>query len=410
MGNLNNLISSIQFPGGGNFLEVIVFGLLRFMYDIAGSYGIAIILFTILMRTIMVPLDFANKYFTKKNAVKMAEMKPELDKVAKAYAGDPLGKNRATQAVYRRNGHSMGGFCFFMFVNLAFTLVLFITVFGCLNMLSNYNVNHQFKELQAVYNQHLQSTYNEFNPEHPDWNLTHDQNSPEFAAARQAIIDSDEFRAAILARHNETRVSFLWVNNMWRPDNWSSRTLEWNAFNSARNQVNSAERAVTTQEQYNAIMGIVNSDSRNRGWNGLFILIVLAGVTTYFSAVINAKAMQKRIDEKKAKEEEQEVAKYSIRDTMETGDGDKPLPQIDPAMMGKMMKIVLPLIMVVFTFISTAALALYITIGAIMTTGYSFLTSAVADKILKKQEDKKKEEGPGNIINPHAKYFKRKSK
>ena len=354
------------------------------MYDVVGGLGVAIIVFTIFMRTIMIPLDFGTKYFTKKNTIKMAEMKPELDRVSRMHAGDPLAKNRATQAVYKKNGHSMGGFCLFMFVNMAFMMILFITVFGSMNHISNYNINHQFKELQAIY---VEFDIN-------NGGLGH---------------DTPEFREAILARHDETRVSFLWVNNMWRPDTWSSRTMDWGSFNSTIRQVNAAERVVTNQEQYNMIMYIVNSDSSNRGWNGLLLLVVLAGVTMYVSAVINARALQKKVDEKKAKEQEEEV-KYSMRETLETqGDGSTPaMPQMNPAMMGNMMKIVLPLIMVVITFIYTAALALYIVVGAIMTTVYSLGTGALADKILKKQEERKKEESPGNIINPHAKYFKKR--
>lgn len=393
---LSFLAANVKFPSGSG-LGVLINGLLEGLYNLVGSYGVAIILFTLVLRTIMLPLDFGNKYFTKKNANKLAEFKPELDNINKIYAGDMMARNRAQQEVYKRNGYSQGGFCFFMLINLVVTLVVFITVFGCLRDISNYNINKQFVELQAVYQQY----------------------------EAEGKLDTPEFAKAMNEKYDDTTVSFLWVKNFWRPDSWSSQTMGWNEFKSSvsgvsgnvfdsknyvtegmkKSEKEAAKKAYEAKlkAEYNAIFKPIDKD--HGGWNGLLLLVVLAGVTMYFSAVINANQMKKKAEEKKTTEE---VVRYSMRATRAAPDSTA-MPEINTAMMGGMMKILLPVVMVFFTLFNTAALALYITTGAVITIGYTFINNTIVDKILKRQGNKPKDcKVDGSIINPHAKYFKKK--
>lgn len=92
------------------------------------------------------------------------------------------------------------------------------------------------------------------------------------------------------------------------------------------------------------------------------------------------------------------------------------LPSVDPVMMGKIMKIVLPAMMVFFTLSSTAALAIYIVTNSVVTTVLTFGLTYPVDKLLKYKDNKKAQSGDktpkfdGGIINPHAKYFKTKGR
>ena len=413
MNFFNILAGSVKMPEGGNFLGDIILGLLKGVYGLVGDYGVAILLFTLVLRLIMFPLDFGNKYFTKKNAQKSAEYKPEIDKIAKQYPNDMMARNRAQQEVYRKHGHKQGGFCFFMIINLVVTMAVFLTVFGCLRDTSNFNINRQFVELQAV---------------HAEYDV---------GGSKETLgLESEEFKKEINNVYNDTTIPFLWVKNIWRPDNWASQTMSWSEFKSAVSSVKGnvfeslpksyfdpedtafegmsdkqlkeereAARAVYENDlkaQYAAIFDPIKT--KHTGWNGYLILVLLAGATMYFSAVINANVMKKKADEKKADEP---VVQYSMRNAKEEVDGAA-MPQVNPAMMGNVMKIVLPLIMVVFTLTQTAALALYIAFGALVSIGLTFISNAVIDKILAKQEKKK---NPFNkdevVINPHTKYFKK---
>ena len=64
--------------------EKIIFGLEGFIKD----YGWTIILLTVLIKLVMLPFDFFNRYVTKKNSAKMAIVQPEIEKINKRYAGN----------------------------------------------------------------------------------------------------------------------------------------------------------------------------------------------------------------------------------------------------------------------------------------------------------------------------------
>jgi membrane protein insertase Oxa1/YidC/SpoIIIJ len=151
---------------------------------------------------------------------------------------------------------------------------------------------------------------------------------------------------------------------------------------------------------------IANLDAKNKsGWNGYCLLVILAAVTMYFSTSINMKTMQKKKTEESQKEIE---VGYSIRKTREN-QPDSAIPSLDPAQMGKIMKYILPAIMLIVTFSSNAAFALYISMGAIIQTSLGLGINALVNLILKKQEAKAKASEPKHpIINPHSRYFKKK--
>jgi len=58
--------------------------ILRLCYAVAGSYGLAIILFTFVSKVLLFPIST----WVQKNAVRMARLKPELDEIKLRFAGD----------------------------------------------------------------------------------------------------------------------------------------------------------------------------------------------------------------------------------------------------------------------------------------------------------------------------------
>ena len=415
MGDLENFLLSgvVEFPDSGRgpwplnwfpFIGRFVYILISAMYGGgAVSYGVAIIFFVVILKLMLLPMDFLNKYFTKKNANFMQKIKPEQDELKQQYANDPMTLNRATQELYKKHGYKMGGFCLFMFINLFVTMMIFFSVFGALRQVATHNVMLQVHAIQGV--------YQEFDGE----------------------TDNPYFVAAINEAYGQHNVGFLWIRNIWREDvPWSSATLspqqfvrhaslpeaityeQLYAFNADRYAV--GLRPVTKAQlethilvqQYNAI--IAQLEPRyTRSWNGLLILIILAGVTSWGSAYINAKIMLKG---KAAVKPKEQVIEYSMRNTKNKAD---PLqrPQVDPVMMGRIMKIVLPAIMVYFTMVSTAGLAIYIIMNSILSTAAVVALNKPVDKLLKWQEQKREGAKPvadeeETVINPHAKYFKNK--
>jgi len=372
------LLAAIQIPKAGG-LNGLIYGLLGGIYDLVGNYGFAVILFTLVLRLIVLPMDFGNKYFTKRNAAKMAEFKDEDSALKQQFANNPMAYMTARREMYRRNGYNPMGSSLFMLANVVLTLFIFITVFSCLGSVSTLNINNQYKELSNIYIQYQQGT-----------------------------IDEDDFKIQLDATYEQYNSSFLWVHNIFRPDTWASKTPDSAEFNKAISDNDlpetATDKAAYRNEMYKAIY-TDNLAKTKTGWNGYFLLVILAAVTMYFSTTINMKTMQK----KKAEESKKEVeVGYSIRKTREL-QSDSAIPSIDPAQMGKIMKYVLPAIMVIVTLSSNAAFALYISMGAIIQTSLGFGINALVDVILKKQEAKAKADAPKHpVINPHSRYFKKK--
>jgi len=375
-----NFIAAIQIPKAGG-LNGLIYGLLGGIYDLVGNYGFAVILFTLALRLIVLPMDFGNKYFTKRNAAKMAEFKDEDNALKQQFGSNPMAYMTARREMYRRNGYNPMGSSLFMLVNVVLTLFIFITVFSCLGSVSTLNINNQYKELAEVYKTYETSDTLE--------------------------VDSDEFRAEINKVYDEYNSSFLWVHNIFRPDTWASKTPTSAEFNKVIGDNDLPE--VTDKDAYRADMyKAIFTDNLNQtktGWNGFFLLVILAAVTMYFSTTINMKTVQK----KKAEESKKEIeVGYSIRKTRET-QSDSAIPSIDPAQMGKIMRYILPGIMLIVTLSANAAFALYISMGAIIQTSLGFGVNAIVDQILKKQQAKAKADAPKHpVINPHSRYFKKK--
>ena len=54
----------------------------------AYGIGVGVILFTLILKLITMPFDIMSKVSTKKNALKMEKMRPELEKLQKQYANN----------------------------------------------------------------------------------------------------------------------------------------------------------------------------------------------------------------------------------------------------------------------------------------------------------------------------------
>jgi len=383
--------NEVFFPsqGGGWFpwIGEACYGLISWIHNNGAiGYGVAIILFTILLKLILSPLDFATKYFTKKNANFMQKIKPEEDELRQQYCNEPQKLMLARQQLYRKHGYKMGGFMLFMILNLFVTMAVFFSVFGALNSVASHNVNLMSQNLQNAYVLHYEN-----------------------GTLEEGTLEGRTFAEDINQIYRDHTIGFLWVDNIWKSDTPTNSALTFGEFNRGVREHTTQE---TAQAQYNHIMANLDSD-QTRSWNGLFLLIALAGITAWASAHIASKVMAKKKSDEDNKPKEEKVY-HSMRDAK--NQNDQQLPTVDPVMMGKIMKIILPTIMVFFTLSATSALAIYIIMSSIMSTIITMGMGYPVDKLLAWQEKRKAANGDGpdsydpQTINPHAKYFKTKGR
>jgi len=381
-----NFIASVAFPKGNDLFNTIVFGLLEGLTGLVG-YGVAIIFFAIILRLFMMPLDVLNKYFTKRNAAKTAEFKEEDDELKAQFGADPLKYMAARREMHRRNGHNPMISNLVMFGNMVVTMMVFIAVFGCLSQISTLNINNQSKALHAVYVKHEAA-----------------------GTLEEGAIEGKTFREEINFVYGEYTEGFLWVHNFFRPDTWESKRPSLKQFKRAVGDDTIPEATYNTifsiDGETGKYSGTGLSKKNSHGWNGYLIFFLIVPATMYFSMQVNMSVMQK----KKAAESKKEAeVGYSMRQAKAQADPNA-MPQVDPQKMMKYMKFMMPAMMIIFVINSASAFALYIAVGAIMQTSLGLGSNAIIDKVIKKQEQKKKDAEPNHpVINPHTRYFKKRS-
>ena len=98
--------------------------LMDWLYQFTNNYGLALILFAILVKVILFPVQAKSK----KSMMKMSRLTPKMQAIQAKYAGDQQKQNEAIQALYREEGVSMGGGCLWSFVPLLILIPLYAVV------------------------------------------------------------------------------------------------------------------------------------------------------------------------------------------------------------------------------------------------------------------------------------------
>ncbi|MCL2228559.1 MAG: YidC/Oxa1 family membrane protein insertase [Firmicutes bacterium] len=375
------------------------------------NYGVAIIFFSIILKLILSPLDILLKYFTKKNSRFMAKIKPEEDAIREQYAGDFMKMSQARSALFKKHGYKPGGFALFSLLNIFIVISVFMSVFLSLQAVATHNVRLMAQDLQAVYQEYR---------------------------IEGAAGEEERFREGFAESLNEVyrnrNVRFLWIGNMWRQDvpwvgtiltvdeyangvNWEETTyVNYDMLYVSEYDNKNSLRASIVREQWETIVEHLDPEF-DRPWNGLLILVLLAGVSSWLTAFLMQKFQKKAKDKTpEATVKPEEKVHLSVRDAR-SDSARQQMPQIDPAKIGRIMLFVMPAIMVFFAMQNTAALAIYIITNSLVQSLLAFGLNRPIDKFLDWQEKRKKERGgdtepvadtEGGTINPHAKYFKTK--
>ena len=364
---------SIAFPSGSGIQGFVYWLVSQIMGWGWVAYGFAIVFFTLFIKLILSPLDFLNRFMTRRNQIKQQALAGELADLQKIYGHDPLAFARARQALYQKNGVGGLGSSLIALTSLIVTMVVFFQVMGALNNISNYNVKIQYQELQTVYREYV--------ADKDAANLTEEQ--------------SAELTELLNAKYADTTVSFGWIKNIWQPDSPFASSVQ-----SAKSYGLTTEADLA---EYDVIFSYIHTHSTV---NGYFILAVIAAVTIFLSMKINL-MMQKRLaPQKAAVKKDEPVISYSLRDAKQQANGPEQ-PMIDPAQMGKMMMWIMPIVYVLFASMQTSAFAIYMIASSLVSTvlsvGFAFLIDVIL-RHMKKPEVTK--DFDATVINPHAKYFK----
>lgn len=412
---ISTILAPIQWPSG------VWESILQWLSGV-GNIAVAIILLTLMLKVVLLPLDFWQRFVTRKMSLKQAELQPELQKIQEKYGKSELGQQK-TQELYKKHGMSPTASCGVMAIYMVLTMLIFVTLFSSLGNISKSHINYEYYQLQTEYT----TVYNQ-NKNATDYDTTIYTSADEYAKATA--------QNAVMVKYDNIKQGFLWVKNIWRPDNWSTvfptagefitttstgfyvetntesdfvnyvmistdTTKPYVDLNGNVYAIHSAEPTndptvliidgvteqfniiyadaslVTEQKTINTVaveqattqfktdFDIVTkgiNDKYKGTWNGYLILIILSGVITFLSQFLSQVGVKGK--DKKGNEVKAGKSKY-ISGIMLAG------------------------LMIAFTFGYTSLFALYIVINSILSIIFNIIINLINNKIDNKKDKTK---------------------
>lgn len=367
-----------------------------------GSIGWALLLLTLLVKVATSPLDFVVKLSSKKQTLIQQKCSPEVAKIQKKFGNDRQRLQIQTQAIYKREGLKMGGGCLIMLVNMIFTMVIFFSFYGTLRDVSAYNAINQYEQVVESATDGFNQAIIDFKSDDDietmedveNWIVKYTESkeyledsdnlanveTDEFKAHEKVIEDgqpiidaaNDGFNKAANEKWNEVKSNWLWVQNIWVADATTSPFPNYDslvdiASKAGGNYSEYVEKNIVRAD-YNKVAGILHAkDTKN---NGFYLLAILAGVITFLSQYISE--LHNKLKNKKANA----IAKSA---------------NAQNSMSLKMMKIIMPIIMIMFVLSSSASFGIYILASNIASIVIGEIITIFVDLATKKKQQEVEE-------------------
>ena len=391
--------------------------IIRWLIEGVGIVGVGIIVFTLILKTIVLPLDIYSRIKTKKQALIMEKMRPQMEKLQKQYANDKQLYQQKVMELQKKSGYSVFGACIPMIVSL----VIFLVVFGEFSNYSQYATLESYNDMVRSYNSVVaEYVYDETdNPEgflheveledgSVDYRVDFTAFVGQYNATNSTSLSEEEAYSALMKEYKEvtgttvaegaensadaetreavrmTLVSyyiddfaakkvaedyeaahnaldgnhFLWVKNIWYPDSMLNREVpDFAGFRSSISRVTIDD---SYEESYNKVTAALGEQKET--YNGYFILIVVSIGVMLLSQFISMRS-------NKATNELSSVDGSAQRTT-------------------KWMMVLMPVMYGIFAFMYSSAFSVYM----ITNTTYSIITTLIINKAMNVWFAKKEEQ------------------
>ena len=395
--------------------------LIKWLFDLfkgfPGAIALGVILFTVALKTLVLPLDIYSRVNTKKQSLLMKKMRPQMEKLQKQYADDKNMYNQKVMELQKANGYNPLGACLPSIISI----VIFMVVFSSFTTYSNYAILNTYNGLVDAYNEsvitYLKEDENDTADEHfllligEDFNeikgYTLGDDGKAFDGEEKEIkvigyrIDFDKFTryyASTNAENEEFNIdsfnakkesekmefvasyvqlnaraksadyyrntsrketSFLWIGNMWYPDSALNKEVpSYSDFSSSISRA-SSNTSTSYEESYNEVT--YNLSKEKNHVNGYFVLIILSIGFMFLQQFIMTRS-QKDANE------------------LSTVDGSA-------ASTNKMMMVMMPIIFGIFSFFYSAAFSTYM----IINTVYGLVSMLIINKVVTVRYEKNEE-------------------
>lgn len=339
------------------------------------SFGWTVVLFTVVLRLILSPLDIWQKVIARKNSKAMERMKPQLEVLQARYADDKQRLQQEQMALYKKEKYSTMGMCLPTIV----TFVVFFVVFAGFRQMVGYQFAKDYKECVKTYNASIseqieQNKEEEFIVDNNDGKYDIDDVAKTEAGAEfYAKAKKNAQHAVYEVYYSEDQVtirSFLWIKNIFVSDNWAQAVPDFATVTGQKGMSQSKLTGITIDE-YNDVMADVlgtGGYGKNGKWNGLLILPVLSIALSFLSTkLLSGSQAQPPAPAQDAQGEGAEKAKAQQQSM-------------------KMMQYVMPIMMGVFALFYSGAFALYMFTSSLCAILFQLTFNLIAKLVDKRRE------------------------
>lgn len=339
------------------------------------SFGWTVVLFTVILRLILSPLDIWQKVISRRNNKAMERMKPQLEALQARYADDKQRLQQEQMALYKKEKYSTMGMCLPTIV----TFVVFFVVFAGFRQMVGYQFAKDYKECVKAYNTSIaeqieankDADYIEDNGD-GKWDIDDikkTQEGKDFYTEAQ----KNAQQAVCNVYYSEDQVtirSFLWIKNIFVSDNWAQAVPDFATVTGQKGMATSKLTGITIDE-YNDVMADVlgtGGYGKDGKWNGLLILPILSIALSFISTkLLSGSQAQPPAPPQDAQGEGAEKAQ-SQQQTM------------------KMMQYVMPIMMGVFALFYSGAFALYMFTSSLCAILFQLTFNLIAKLVDKSRE------------------------
>lgn len=339
------------------------------------SFGWTVVLFTVILRLILSPLDIWQKVISRRNNKAMERMKPQLEALQARYADDKQRLQQEQMALYKKEKYSTMGMCLPTIV----TFVVFFVVFAGFRQMVGYQFAKDYKECVKAYNTSIAEQIEankdaDYIVDNGDgkWNID-DVAKTESGADFYAAAKKNAQHAVYNVYYSEDQVtirSFLWIKNIFVSDNWAQAVPDFATVTGQKGMATSKLTGITIDE-YNDVMADVlgtGGYGKDGKWNGLLILPILSIALSFLSTkLLSGSQAQPPAPPQDAQGEGAEKAK-SQQQTM------------------KMMQYVMPIMMGVFALFYSGAFALYMFTSSLCAILFQLTFNLIAKLVDKSRE------------------------
>ena len=136
------------------FLSEIFGYVLNFLYNLINNYGVAIIIFSVLLRLILIPITIKQQKTMKKSA----KLQEKMKEIQEKYKNNPEKMNQETIALYKNEKMSPFSGCFSAILQLLIILSVFWLVSQPLTYMKKAYKNEDTKQLMEEYKKEIEES------------------------------------------------------------------------------------------------------------------------------------------------------------------------------------------------------------------------------------------------------------